>query len=292
MAETTTQKPPIEPRRLGAAGRSLDALGRPLVDGVAYVGGLTRLLLQTGGWVYRSVVLRRVRLGRPAIYSQVVRLGVRSVGVICLVSACIGMILAFQMAPPLAEYGQTEKVANIVGIAVFRELGPLISAIVLTGFAGASVAAEIGTMVVGEEVEALQAHALNPIRFLVVPRVMSTVLALLVLCVVGDLVAIASGWGMGVLVLDIPSRVYITNTIDQLDLADFFTGLLKAGVFGGIIGGIACFNGLRVEGGAAGVGRATTSTVVHSIVSIIFADMLFTAVFYKSAGREEEFSIF
>ncbi|MCC7191857.1 MAG: ABC transporter permease [Phycisphaeraceae bacterium] len=269
------------PHRSGAIIRGLNALGRPVVNGIAYIGGLATLLSQTGGWIYRSMILRQVRVGRPAIYSQMVRLGVRSVGVICLVSACIGLILAFQMAPPLAEYGQTEKVANIVGIAVFRELGPLISAIVLTGFAGASVAAEIGTMVVGEEVEALQAHALNPIRFLVVPRVLATIVALLVLCVLGDMVAVISGWITGVMVLDIPSKVYISNTIEQLDLADFLTGLWKAGVFGGIIGGIACYNGLKVEGGAAGVGRATTNTVVHSIVSIIFTDMLFTIVFYK-----------
>lgn len=281
MAEAPVQDAANQPPESGAASRWLNALGRPVLNGIEYIGGLTALLGQTGGWVYRSMILRQVRIGRPAIYSQMIRLGVRSIGVICLVSACIGLILAFQMAPPLADYGQTEKVANIVAIAVFRELGPLISAIVLTGFAGASVAAEIGTMVVGEEVEALQAHALNPVRFLVVPRVFATVIALLVLCVMGDLVAVVSGWAMGVLVLDIPSKVYIGNTIDQLGLADFLTGLFKAGVFGGIIGGIACYNGLKVEGGAAGVGRATTNTVVHSIVSIIFSDMLFTVVFYK-----------
>jgi len=111
--------------------------------------------------------------------------------------------------------------------------------------------------------------------------VLATIIALLVLCVLGDMVAVVSGWITGVLVLDIPSKVYISNTIEQLDLADFLTGLWKAGVFGGIIGGIACYNGLKVEGGAAGVGRATTNTVVHSIVSIIFTDMLFTIVFYK-----------
>jgi phospholipid/cholesterol/gamma-HCH transport system permease protein len=264
-----------------AARRFVTAFGRPFTSGVEYVGGLSRLLGQTAQWLFRAAVLRRVRFGRFALYAQMVRLGVRSIGVIMLVSACIGLILALQMAPPLADFGQTDKVANIIAIAVFRELGPLISAIVLTGFAGASVAAELGTMVVGEEVEALQAHALNPIRFLVMPRVLATVISLVLLCVIGELVSVGAGWWMGVFMLDIPSGLYIQNTIDQLDVADFWTGLFKAGVFGGIIGSIACYNGLAVEGGAAGVGRATTNTVVHSIVSIIFTDLIFTAVFYK-----------
>lgn len=264
-----------------AIRRWLSALGRPAVHTFDYIGGVFMLLAESVWWIFRSLILRQVRFGRMALYSQMIRLGVRSIGVIALVSACIGLILTLQMAPPLAEYGQTEKVANIVAIAVFRELGPLISAIVLTGFAGASIAAEIGTMVVGEEIEALQAHALNPVRFLVVPRILATIVGLVILAVLGDLIAVVSGWWMGVFLLDIPSKVYISNTIEQLDLADLFTGLWKAGFFGGILGAIACYNGLKVEGGAAGVGLATTRTVVHSIVAIIFTDLLFTAVFYK-----------
>jgi phospholipid/cholesterol/gamma-HCH transport system permease protein len=202
------------------------------------------------------------------------------VGVIMLVSFCIGLILALQMAPPLEEFGQVETVANIIAIAVVRELGPLISAIVLTGFAGASIAAEIGTMAVNEEIEALQTHALNPVRFLVVPRLLATVVALLVLAIMSDLVALFAGYLMGITKLEIPSAIYINNTITQLSLNDFVTGLFKAGVFGLLIGSISCYNGLKVSGGAAGVGKATTNTVVHSIVAIIFCDLIFTAVFF------------
>merc|ERR1712102_163747 len=103
-----------------------------------------------------------VRIGRSAIVSQLVRVGVKSIGIILLVSGCIGLILAISMQPPLAELGQQNMIANIVAVGVFREMGPLIAAIVLTGFAGAAIAAEIGTMVVGEEIEALETHALNP----------------------------------------------------------------------------------------------------------------------------------
>jgi phospholipid/cholesterol/gamma-HCH transport system permease protein len=184
------------------------------------------------------------------------------------------------MAPPLDEFGQVDTVATIVAIAVVRELGPLISAIVMTGFAGASVAAEIGTMVVGEEIEALEAHALNPVRFLVMPRILATTIALLILCMIAELIAILGGYWLGTTVLDIPPGVYRANTIDVLDLSDFLTGLFKAGVFGMIIGAIACYNGLHVTGGAAGVGKATTNTVVHCIEAIIYTDLIFTAVFY------------
>lgn len=260
--------------------RLLNKLGRPVNRILHYVGGLAWLVLDILAWVWKSAIKRQVRFGRTALYTQLMRLGVRALGVIVLVSAAIGLILTLQMSPPLSEFGQTDRVANIIGIAVTRELGPLISAIVLTGFAGASIAAELGTMVVGEEIEALEAHALNPVRFLVMPRVLATTLSMIVLCVIGDLVAIAASWMLGITILDIPSGIYLNNMLGQVDLTDFFTGLCKAGVFGLLIGVIACYNGLRVRGGAAGVGLATTWTVVLSILLIILTDLIFTAVFY------------
>jgi phospholipid/cholesterol/gamma-HCH transport system permease protein len=249
----------------------------------AMIGGVTWLLYDVVRWVARAVTTwgpNRVRIGRTAVITQMVRVGVRSTGIVMLVCACIGFILALQMKPPLAEFGQADKIANIVGVAVFRELGPLVAAIVLTGFAGASIAAEIGTMVVGEEIEALEAHALDPIRFLVVPRVIATTLALILLTIIGDVTAIVSAGVLTVGFLGVPYELYKTNTLTQLEVSDFLTGLIKAGVFGMILAGIACYNGLRVTGGAAGVGRATTNTVVQTVVAVIIADLMFTAVFY------------
>jgi phospholipid/cholesterol/gamma-HCH transport system permease protein len=152
---------------------------------------------------------------------------------------------------------------------------------VLTGFAGAAIAAELGTMVVGEEIEALEAQALNPIRFLAVPRVIATVISLVLLTVIGDVVAIATACIVSVEMLDVPYELYKVNTLSQVNLSDFLTGLLKAAVFGLILAAIACYNGLRVSGGAAGVGKATTDTVVQTIVTIVIADLLFTAVFFQ-----------
>jgi phospholipid/cholesterol/gamma-HCH transport system permease protein len=280
-AASTEPGQSTRPRVARLARGTLAWLGRPVVNALVLVGGSSRLLVEAVGWLWRQVTDRRLRVGWPAIYSQMVRVGVQSIGVIVLLNACVGAILALQMAPPLQEFGQTELVADIIAIATFRELGPLISAVVLTGFAGASIAAEIGTMVVGEEIEALEAHALNPVRFLVVPRLVATSLSLIVLAVIADLVAVGSGWAIGTFVLDIPPWVYFENTRAALDLVDFWTGLVKAGVFGTIIALIACHQGLSVTGGAAGVGRATTYTVVYSVVAVIATDLIFTAVFFR-----------
>ncbi|MDD4889429.1 MAG: ABC transporter permease, partial [Phycisphaerae bacterium] len=153
----------------GARGNPLVRVGAAAFGLFAYIGGMGFLAVDALARTLRGLFSRKMWSGATA---QMVRVGVKSLGIVALVQVFIGIILALQMAPTLGEYGQVERVADIVGIAVFRELGPLITAIVLSGFAGASIAAELGTMVVAEEIEALRAHALDPIRFLVVPRVL------------------------------------------------------------------------------------------------------------------------
>lgn len=263
-----------------ASRRFIEAIGAKALATIAHVGELTYLLFDAVLWMVRSCFNRRIRLGRRAIISQTVRVGVQSVFIVSLVSGAVGFILAFQMAPPLDQLGQVELVPNIISVAVLREMGPLIAAIVLIGFAGAAIAAEIGTMAVGEEIEALEAHALNPVRFLVVPRLFATVTSLACLAVISDLVAIFSSAFMSKTVLGISWNTYYQNTLAQVAPIDFITGVVKAAIFGMLIGLIACGNGMRVTGGAAGVGRATTNTVVQSVVAVIIADLLFTVVFY------------
>lgn len=270
-----------ERRTLSRAGTgALAGIGSRTLAMLAHTGAVLLLFREAAGWVVRAMREPRVRLGRAAIASQLIRVGCRSLFIISVVSASVGLILALQMAPPLDALGQKNLVANIVGVAVLRELGPLIAAIVLTGFAGAAIAAEIGTMVVGEEIEALEAHALNPVRFLVVPRVIATAVSMTALAVVADAIALLAALITGRVVLEIPVVAFIRGILDQVALVDFWTGIAKAVVFGMLIGLIACANGLRVTGGAAGVGRATTATVVESVVAIIIADLVFTAIFY------------
>lgn len=247
---------------------------------VEQIGSVTNLLWQVGQWLMRIFTQRKARRGWANIAAQFVRVGVRSSFIVTVVSGSVGLILVLQMAPPLDEFGSREAVANILGVAILRELGPLIAAIVLTGYAGAAIAAELGTMVVGEEIEALEAHAINPVRFLVIPRVLATVFGLLCLSVLSNFAAIAAGIMIGKFQLDIPVQTFKDNLLDTAKLLDFTTGMFKAGVFGALIGLIACNNGLRVTGGAAGVGKATTDTVVQSVVAIVVADLLFTFVFF------------
>jgi phospholipid/cholesterol/gamma-HCH transport system permease protein len=265
---------------LSIGPRLLAFLGARLLTSLDLIGASWWLLVSAVGWMLRSVHDRRVRLGRPAIITQMVRVGVRSVIIVSLVSGCVGLILALQMAPPLDEFGQKDKVANIVTVAVLRELGPLIGAIVLTGFAGASIAAEIGTMVVSEEIEALESLALDPVRFLVVPRVVASVVSMTVLAVIADIVAVAAAMWIAMAALDVPFTTFWTNMLSQAKVVDLWTGISKGTVFGLLIGIIACVNGLRVKGGAAGVGLATTNTVVQCVVAIVMADLAFTAVFF------------
>jgi phospholipid/cholesterol/gamma-HCH transport system permease protein len=245
------------------------------------LGGVGLLVLDTLAAV-RSALLgkRGRRLGWHNLWAQMMRVGVRSIPIVSLVLFCIGAILAFQMAPILRGYGALAQVADIIAIAMFRELGPLVSAIVLTGFAGASIAAEVGTMTVSEEIEAMEAMAISPVRFLVVPRVLATTVMMICLAVVGDLMGVAGGMVISRLFLDIGLLQYIVHTFGIVKMQDFVTGLVKAGVFGTIISALACYLGLGVKGGAQGVGNATTRTVVLTIVALIVVDLLFTAAFY------------
>lgn len=259
----------------------LEAIGGKFLAGIRYVGGMALLLGATAAWTARGMFVPGVRLGRKALAEQMVRVGVRSAGIVMLVQVFIGVILALQMAPPLERFSQESSISNVIGVAGFRMLGPIITAVVLSGFAGASIAAELGTMVVAEEIEALQAMALNPVHFLVVPRILASLIMVVLLSVIADLMIALGGWLTSLAVLGPTVYVgYWQRMHDQLVYKDFFTGLVQAGVFGILISLIACYEGLKVKGGAEGVGKATTMTVVYSIVAIITSSAVFTVMFY------------
>lgn len=252
-----------------------------LRGGLEFLGGWGYLLLDMLLAVRRALFSKRGRrMGWQNLWHQMERVGVQSIPIVSLVLFCIGAILALQMSPTLKDLGFMSLTADIIAVAIFRELGPLVAAVVLTGFAGASIAAEIGTMVVSEEIEALEAQAIPPIRFLVVPRVIATTIMMVCLAVVADLMGTLGGLCVGQFILGIGYRQYLVRTFEMLTLQDFLTGLVKAGVFGVIISSLACYLGLRVTGGAMGVGIATTRTVVLTIVALITVDLLFTAAFY------------
>jgi len=254
---------------------------RALAGTLEFIGGVGYLIWDAIRATRRALFSKRGRrLGWSNLWAQMDRVGVRSIPIVSVVLFCIGSILALQMAPTLEEFGAVSRIPDIISVAIFRELGPLVSAIVLTGFAGASIAAEIGTMVVSEEIEAMQAHAISPIRFLVVPRVLGTTVMTVCIAVVGNVTGIVGGLLISVSFLNVDFIQYVQRTFDILKIHDFLTGLVKAGVFGMLISSLACYLGLGVTNGAQGVGSATTRTVVLTIVALIAVDLIFTAAFY------------
>jgi phospholipid/cholesterol/gamma-HCH transport system permease protein len=261
--------------------RPITTIGAFVLGVLEFLGGLGYLILDTVVATRSALFSKRGwRFSWRNLWIQMDRVGVKSIPIVSLVMLCIGAILALQMAPILHDFGIVSTVANIISLAVFRELGPLVSAIVLTGFAGASIAAEMGTMVVSEEIEALDAEAIDPIRFLVVPRVVATTIMMVCIAVIGDIMGIVGGMFTSSLFLGINYQQYLGRTFEQAKMQDFTTGLWKAGVFGLLISSLACYLGLGVTGGAQGVGVATTRTVVLTIVALIFVDLMFTGAFY------------
>ncbi len=259
----------------------VEKLGSAGLKTTGFIGAIGLLLRDVAALSPRMVTATRGRrLAWDNLWFQMYRVGVRSIGVVGLVTFCIGAILALQIGPILEDYGAAAQLPTIIGIAMFRELGPLIGAIVLTGFAGASIAAELGTMAVAEELKALRSHAISPIRFLVVPRVLATTIMTVCLATFSDAMGVVGGAFTSNLALGITPTQYLRQTFEAVGHFDLLTGLFKAGVFGAIIGALPCYLGMNVRGGASGVGAATTKTVVYSIVALVCVDLLFTFVFY------------
>ncbi len=262
-------------RMLNAVG----GVGRAGIATIEYLGGMW-YLLRDG--IYWSTVgpLKGAKFSRRAAFEQMVRVGVRSIPITFLVILFVGMILAFQMAMVLRVVGFTDLTADIVGIAIMRELGPLLTAIVMAGYVGAAIAAELGTMEVSEELIALETSAIDPIRFLVAPRLLACMIMLPCLTVLANVVGLFGGFLVGTSLLHIPAPLYLRRTCDALKVKDVMSGLIKIEGFAILIVLIACYEGLNVSGGAEGVGKATTNSVVRSIVFTIVADLIFTAVFF------------
>jgi phospholipid/cholesterol/gamma-HCH transport system permease protein len=282
MASRKTE--PGEARFLaGTAGASaLGYLGRQARLAVATLGGMALLAAASLRWL-GGVPLRRRKLTRLRyrnVLHQMVRVGVEAVPIVGLVVFFTGVIIALQMAHVLQKFGVTRYVGSVVGVAMVRELGPLLAAVVMSGVAGAAIAAEIGTMAVSEEIMALETSALDPVPFLVVPRLLACMVMIPVLTVIADFIGTLGGMSIGVGLLGIPATEYLELTRQYLANKDMVTGLIKAEAFGMLICLIACYRGFRVTGGAEGVGRATTQSVVLSIVFIILADAFFTGLFY------------
>jgi phospholipid/cholesterol/gamma-HCH transport system permease protein len=197
-----------------------------------------------------------------------------------LTSFSIGLTLAMQGAHELRRMGAEMYVPDLVSVSLLRELGPLLIAVIVIGRSGSAVTAELGTMKVSEEIEALQVMAINPIRFLVVPRFLAMVIMLPVLTVFGNYVGMLGGWTICHYALEMNTATYVMRSVEASRLGDLYTGLLKSLVFGWLVITIACHAGLEVEGGAEGVGTATTASVVYSMLAVLVANAILTSLFF------------
>jgi phospholipid/cholesterol/gamma-HCH transport system permease protein len=214
------------------------------------------------------------------VFRQMVAIGVRAAPMVALTSCSIGVTLAMQAAHSLQQLGAEVYVPDLVMVSLLREMGPVLIAVIVIGRSGSAVAAELGTMKVSEEIEALEVMAINPISYLIVPRFLAMLIMLPALTIIGDYIGVMGGWAVCRLALNFDTAGYILRAIQSADAWDLYSGIIKSVVFAWLIITIACNAGLHVEGGAEGVGRATTSAVVQALLAMLVMNAILTAIFF------------
>lgn len=216
---------------------------------------------------------------KGSLIQQTLLIGADAVGIIALLSVIIGLILALQSAAQLRQFGANIFVADLIAISMVREMGPMMTAIIVAGRSGSAIASEIATMVVTEEVDALKMMAINPVRYVVVPKFNAMTISMPLLVTLSILVGIGGGLLVGITYLNLSVNAYITESISILTAKDIFIGLSKSVFFAWVIVIIGAYYGFRVTGGAEGVGRATTASVVASVFAVIVLDAIFSLIF-------------
>lgn len=251
----------------------------------AHVLWLTRTVGQASlftwkiiSWVFRPPLRLR------ALIEQMMEIGYNSIPVVAITALSTGGVLALQSYIGFKRFGAESMVGTVVALSMTRELGPVLTGLMVAGRAGSAMAAELGTMKVTEQIDALYTLSADPIKYLIVPRFLASIIMLPMLVVVSDGIGILGGAGIGVGVLDSNPVVYMKRTFEFLELNDIYSGLLKSMVFGAIIGIVCCHQGFYTEGGAEGVGQATTRSVVISCILILIMDYILTALLFGDSG--------
>ncbi len=255
----------------------LDEVGRETTGIFGYAGGVAELLVDS----LRFIVAFRIRFRET--FDQAYLLGVQSWPIVLLTSLFTGMVFSLESAVQAVQYGVGNLVGGAVAFSAARELGPMLSAVVVAGRTGAAIAAELGSMVVTEQIEALQALGLSPTRMLVVPRLVALVLMLPLLTIMADIVSIVGGMWVAGIYAHISQESFITSARAVLPFGDVLKGLVKALVFAVIIAIVGAYQGLSTRGGAAGVGKSTTSAVVISIILIFIFNFALSYVLYGNS---------
>lgn len=216
------------------------------------------------------------------IGQQCLRIGYYSLPVVALTAFFTGGVLALQIYYGGNEFNSETIVASIVALGITRELGPVLGGLMVAGRVSSAMAAEIGTMRVTEQIDALTTLSTDPFKYLIAPRIIAAVLCLPALALVADIIGIMGGFVVSTQALDFNAAIYIKNTVDFLEIDDITSGLIKSAVFGFLIAIMGCYNGYHSAGGAQGVGRATTNAVVTASIAILSANYLMTSLFFSS----------
>jgi phospholipid/cholesterol/gamma-HCH transport system permease protein len=252
----------------------LELLGRKTTQFVMEMGSVFIFLSQTLRWT----------LSRPFylknLLKQMEQIGVNSVPVVLTTAISTGMVLALQSYTGFKRFGAESLIGAVVSLSMTRELGPVLTGLMVAGRAGAAMAAELGTMKVTEQIDALETLATNPMKYLVVPRFVASTVMMFFLTVLGMMIGVAGGYFVGVKVLGTNPVTYINQSIDNTEVTDIWYGLIKALVFGAVVGLIGCYKGFHTEGGAEGVGKATTGAVVVSCMLILILDYFLSALLW------------
>ena len=260
-------------------------IGSGTIERLAYLGGLARLAWATVRAAFADLFGGKKFTFTRALH-QAMAVGVGALPILSLITFFVGMILALQSAYELRKLGAIQYVASAVAISMSRELGPLMTAIVVIGRSGSAFAAELGTMKVNEEIDALETMALDPVQFLVAPKMLAMLLMLPCLTIWADFMGVMGGALFGVTNAGFSLGGYIQATLDALAIPDLTTGLIKSLMFGLVITMVGCQEGFRTGVGSEEVGRSTTQAVVKSIFLVIAVDLVFTTLFYfRSVGK-------
>ncbi|HEX9689290.1 MAG TPA: ABC transporter permease [Thermoanaerobaculia bacterium] len=254
--------------------RFFEAIGRMVLRLLEELGRFFQMFGRTAGWSVRPPY------DVPEHFRQMVRVGVDSIPVVFLTTLFTGMVLALQTFNGFARFHAESLVGSVVALSLTRELAPVLTALMVTGRVGSAMAAELGTMRVTEQIDALTALGTEPVQYLVVPRVAASILMMPLLVILGDAIGIYGGYLVAVQLLGANPVTYIENSFRFLEVSDVTSGIVKAAVFGLIFSLVACVRGYFTEGGAEGVGRSTTRAVVSGSLAILFADFFLTKLLF------------
>jgi phospholipid/cholesterol/gamma-HCH transport system permease protein len=255
--------------------RIIEFIGAVIEKPAIGLGRIILLFLFVLRWIFKPPVDIR------NVMRQMLEIGVNSIPVVLITAIATGMVLALHIYTGFDRFGAEGLVGTVVALSMTREFGPVLTALVVSGRAGAAMAAELGTMRVTEQIDALETLATNPVKYLVVPRFLSGIIMLPALTIVTDIVGILGGYFVTVTLLGTSSRSYMRATWNFLQMQDIYNGLIKACFFGMAFTLISCYKGFYTKGGAAGVGKATTGAVVYSFMTILISDYFLSAWLFK-----------